>query len=76
METMKLDMATVLGVMQVIAQLKPQCMRYVPATENMPSGTAQRPGDGSVTATAKLWRCPTPMSKVATLADALAGETG
>lgn len=50
METMKLDMsggATVLGVMQVIAQLKPQVqvMGYVPATENMPSGTAQRPGD-------------------------------
>lgn len=50
METMKLDMsggATVLGVMQVIAQLKPhvQVTGYIPATENMPSGTAQRPGD-------------------------------
>jgi leucyl aminopeptidase len=50
METMKLDMsggATVLGVMQVIAELKPQVQvtGYVPATENMPSGTAQRPGD-------------------------------
>ncbi len=50
METMKLDMsggAAVLGVMQVIAQLKPQVQvtGYVPATENMPSGTAQRPGD-------------------------------
>lgn len=50
METMKLDMsggATVLGVMQVLAQLKPQVQvtGYVPATENMPSGTAQRPGD-------------------------------
>jgi leucyl aminopeptidase len=50
METMKLDMsggATVLGAMQVIAQLKPpvQVTGYVPATENMPSGTAQRPGD-------------------------------
>ena len=50
METMKLDMsggATVLGVMQVIAQLKPQVQvtGYVPSTENMPSGTAQRPGD-------------------------------
>ncbi len=50
METMKLDMsggATVLGVMQVIAQLKPQVQvtGYVPATENMPSGTAQKPGD-------------------------------
>ena len=50
METMKRDMAggaTVLGVMSVIAQLKPQVQvtGYVPATENMPSGTAQRPGD-------------------------------
>jgi leucyl aminopeptidase len=50
METMKRDMAggaTVMGVMSVIAQLKPQAqvIGYVPATENMPSGTAQRPGD-------------------------------
>lgn len=50
METMKLDMsggATVLGVMQVIAQLRPkvQVTAYVPSTENMPSGTAQKPGD-------------------------------
>jgi leucyl aminopeptidase len=50
METMKRDMAggaTVMGVMSVIAQLKPQVQvtGYVPATENMPSGTAQRPGD-------------------------------
>lgn len=50
METMKLDMsggATVLGVMQVLAQLKPQAhvTAYVPSTENMPSGTAQKPGD-------------------------------
>jgi leucyl aminopeptidase len=50
METMKLDMsggATVLGVMHVISQLKPQVqvIGYVPATENMPSGTAQKPGD-------------------------------
>jgi leucyl aminopeptidase len=50
METMKHDMsggATVLGVMSVISQLKPQVQvtGYVPATENMPSGTAQKPGD-------------------------------
>ncbi len=50
METMKLDMsggATVLGAMQVIAQLRPkvQVTAYVPSTENMPSGTAQKPGD-------------------------------
>jgi len=50
METMKHDMsggATVLGVMSVISRLKPQVQvtGYVPATENMPSGTAQKPGD-------------------------------
>ena len=50
METMKHDMsggATVLGVMSVISHLKPQVQvtGYVPATENMPSGTAQKPGD-------------------------------
>jgi leucyl aminopeptidase len=50
METMKLDMsggATVLAAMQVISQLKPQVQvtAYVPSTENMPSGTAQKPGD-------------------------------
>ena len=50
MEMMKLDMsggATVLGVMQVLSQLKPQVQvaGYVPSTENMPSGTAQKPGD-------------------------------
>jgi leucyl aminopeptidase len=50
METMKLDMsggATVLGVMQVIGWLKPpvQVTAYVPSTENLPSGNAQKPGD-------------------------------
>ena len=50
METMKYDMsggAAVLGVMSVISQLKPQVhvTGYVPTTENMPSGTAQKPGD-------------------------------
>ena len=50
MATMKGDMAggaSVIAAMQAIAQLKPNinvtCI--VPATENMPSGTAQRPGD-------------------------------
>ena len=50
MSTMKGDMAggaSVIAAMQAIAQLKPKinvtCI--VPATENMPSGTAQRPGD-------------------------------
>jgi leucyl aminopeptidase len=50
METMKHDMsggAAVLGVMSVISHLKPQVhvTGYVPATENLPSGTAQKPGD-------------------------------
>jgi len=50
MHEMKTDMAggaTMLGVMQAIAQLKP-CVRVtalIPATENMPSGNAFKPGD-------------------------------
>lgn len=50
MLTMKGDMAggaSVIAAMQAIAQLKPKInvTVIVPATENMPSGTAQRPGD-------------------------------
>ena len=50
MHEMKTDMAggaTMLGVMQAIAQLKPQLRvtAIVPATENMPSGKAYKPGD-------------------------------
>jgi leucyl aminopeptidase len=50
MELMKYDMtggATVLGVMRAIAQLKPpiHVLGVVPATENMPSGKATKPGD-------------------------------
>jgi leucyl aminopeptidase len=50
MHEMKTDMAggaTMLGVMQVIAQLKPRVrvIAVVPAAENMPSGKAYRPGD-------------------------------
>lgn len=50
MMTMKRDMAgaaAVLGAMQVIGQLKPdlRVIALIAATENMPSGTAQRPGD-------------------------------
>ena len=50
MHEQKTDMAggaTMLGVMQAIAQLKPQvCVTaIVPATENMPSGKAFKPGD-------------------------------
>ena len=50
MELMKYDMtggATVLGVMRAVAQLKPSIplLGVVPATENMPSGKATKPGD-------------------------------
>ena len=50
MHEMKTDMAggaAMLGVMQAIAQLKPRMrvIAIVPATENMPSGKAYKPGD-------------------------------
>ncbi|MBZ5545989.1 MAG: leucyl aminopeptidase [Acidobacteriia bacterium] len=50
MHEMKTDMAggaAMLGVMQAIAQLKPRVRvtAVVPATENMPSGKAFKPGD-------------------------------
>jgi leucyl aminopeptidase len=50
METMKTDMggaAAVIAAMSAIAKLKPQVevLAFVPTTENMPSGTAVRPGD-------------------------------
>ncbi len=50
MHEMKTDMAggaAMLGVMQAVAQLKPRvrAMAVVPATENMPSGKAFKPGD-------------------------------
>ncbi|HST52273.1 MAG TPA: leucyl aminopeptidase [Pyrinomonadaceae bacterium] len=50
MELMKYDMtggATVIGVMRAVAQLKPTIpvLGVVPATENMPSGKATKPGD-------------------------------
>jgi leucyl aminopeptidase len=50
METMKCDMggaASILATMKVIAQLKPKInvIAVVPSAENMPSGTAQKPGD-------------------------------
>ena len=50
MHEMKTDMAggaTMLGVMQAIAQLKPRirAIALIPATENMPSGSAYKPGD-------------------------------
>jgi len=50
MHEMKTDMAggaAMLGVMQAIAQIKPKVrvIAVIPATENMPSGKACRPGD-------------------------------
>jgi leucyl aminopeptidase len=50
MEKMKYDMAggaTMLGVMRAVAALKPnvKVICVVPATENMPGGKAQKPGD-------------------------------
>ena len=50
MHEMKTDMAggaAVLGAMQAIAQLRPaaRVIALVPATENMPSGKASKPGD-------------------------------
>ncbi len=50
MEKMKYDMAggaTTIGAMRAIAQLRPpvKVIGLVPATENMPGGRAQRPGD-------------------------------
>ncbi|HLW78488.1 MAG TPA: leucyl aminopeptidase [Terriglobia bacterium] len=50
MHEMKTDMgggAAMLGAMRAIAQLKPRArvMAIVPATENMPSGKAYKPGD-------------------------------
>jgi leucyl aminopeptidase len=50
MEKMKYDMAggaTTIGTMRALAQLKPQVnvIGIVPASENMPDGRAQRPGD-------------------------------
>lgn len=50
METMKEDMsgaAAVIGAMQVLGQLKPDVniIAVTPLSENMPSGTATKPGD-------------------------------
>ena len=50
MEAMKWDMsgaATVIGAMQAIAQLRPRIdvIAVAPCTENLPSGSATKPGD-------------------------------
>jgi leucyl aminopeptidase len=58
MEKMKYDMgggATMLGVIRALARLKPsvEVMAVVPATENMPGGRAQKPGDVQIAMSGK-----------------------
>ncbi len=58
MEKMKYDMAggaTMIGVMRALAQLKPKVrvLAVVCATENMPSGKAQKPGDVQIAMSGK-----------------------
>ncbi len=58
MEKMKYDMAggaTMIAVMRAIAQLRPvlNVVAVVPATENMPGGRAQKPGDIQVAMSGK-----------------------
>ena len=58
MEKMKYDMgggATMLGTMRALAYLKPSVpvIAVIPATENMPGGRAQKPGDVQVAMSGK-----------------------
>lgn len=58
MEKMKYDMAggaAMIGAMRAVAQLKPKVrvISIVCATENMPSGNAQRPGDVQIAMSGK-----------------------
>jgi leucyl aminopeptidase len=58
MEKMKYDMAggaTMIAVMRAIAALKPKLdvIAIVPATENMPGGRAQKPGDVQIAMSGK-----------------------
>ena len=58
MEEMKTDMsggATMLAVIRALARLKPsiEIMAVVPATENMPGGRAQKPGDVQIAMSGK-----------------------
>jgi len=58
MEKMKYDMgggATMLGAMRALAYLKPAVpvIAVIPATENMPGGRAQKPGDVQVAMSGK-----------------------
>ena len=66
MESMKDDMggaASILATMKVIAQLKPKInvIAAIPCSENMPSGSAQKPGRRHhATAAAPPRKCSTP----------------
>jgi leucyl aminopeptidase len=58
MEKMKFDMAggaAMLGVMRVLAQLKPaiKVVCVIPSVENMPGGRAQKPGDVQIAMSGK-----------------------
>ncbi len=58
MEKMKFDMAggaAILGVMRVLAQLKPpvKVIAVIPSSENMPGGRAQKPGDVQIAMSGK-----------------------
>ena len=58
MEKMKFDMAggaAILGVMRVLAQLKPaiKVIAIIPSIENMPGGRAQKPGDVQIAMSGK-----------------------
>lgn len=58
MEEMKTDMsggATMLAVLRALARLKPsiEVVAVVPATENMPGGRAQKPGDVQIAMSGK-----------------------
>ena len=58
MEKMKFDMAggaAMLGVMRVLAQLKPaiKVICVIPSVENMPGGRAQKPGDVQIAMSGK-----------------------
>jgi leucyl aminopeptidase len=58
MEKMKFDMAggaAMLGVMRVLAQLKPaiKVICIIPSVENMPGGRAQKPGDVQIAMSGK-----------------------
>jgi leucyl aminopeptidase len=58
MDKMKFDMcggAAMIGVMRALARLKPsiKVMAVVPATENMPGGKAQKPGDIQISMSGK-----------------------